>query len=229
LASEGATVVVHYATDSAAAAQTVAAIRASGGDAFAARADFNDEGAVSELFTAVEQMLPDRPLDILVNNAGVLDATPFGDVSAAHLDRTYAINVRAPFLVTQQAARRLRDGGRIINISSAVTRVASTFFHYTMSKSALEAMTLTLAQALAPRAITVNAVRPGVTETDMGQWVDALPGLRDAIVRTIALGRLGTPGDVADVVAFLASDDARFVTGVMLDAGGGTWLGPKVA
>jgi C-5 ketoreductase len=137
--------------------------------------------------------------------------------------------VRAPFFITQRAIGLLSDGGRIINISSAVTRIASTFFQYTMTKGAIEALGLTLAQSLGRRGITVNSVAPGITDTDMGSWVHSAPGLKEEIEASSALGRLGQPADVADVVAFLASDDARWVTGVTLDASGGTWLGPRAA
>jgi 3-oxoacyl-[acyl-carrier protein] reductase len=117
-------------------------------------------------------------------------------------------------------------GGRIVNISSAVTRIASPFVHYAMRKGAIEVLGHTLAQQLGPRGITVNSVKPGVVETDMGSWVDSAPGVREGVVSTAALGRLGKPTDVADVVAFLASDEARWITGQSLDASGGSWLGP---
>jgi 3-oxoacyl-[acyl-carrier protein] reductase len=96
-----------------------------------------------------------------------------------------------------------------------------------MNKGAIEVLGHTLAQAVGARGITVNTVAPGVTETDMGAWVDGAPGIRESVVSTIALGRLGVVADIADVVAFLASDDARWVTGVTIDVSGGTWLGPS--
>jgi NAD(P)-dependent dehydrogenase (short-subunit alcohol dehydrogenase family) len=120
----------------------------------------------------------------------------------------------------------MNDGGRVINISSAVTRIAGPFVQYAMNKGAINALGHTLAQALGSRSITVNTVTPGVVDTDMARWLDSAPGLRASVAATVALRRLGTPADVADIVAFLASGDARWITGVTLDASGGQWLGP---
>jgi 3-oxoacyl-[acyl-carrier protein] reductase len=226
LAAAGVDVIVHYGRDEAAAAEVAATIRASGGRAATARADFHDSTAVDELIGTVRAHLHGRNLHILVNNAGVLDGTPFGDVTAAAFEASHAVNVRAPFLLTQQALPLLGDGGRIINISSAVTRIASPFLHYAMNKAALETMGHTLANLLGPRGITVNSVAAGVVDTDMGSWVRAAPGLEANVVSSIAFGRLGTPNDIAEVVAFLASDAARWITGTTIDASGGQWLGP---
>jgi 3-oxoacyl-[acyl-carrier protein] reductase len=226
LASDGARVGVHYATDDAAATEVVAAIDQTGGQAFPIRAELGVEGDVDTLFTGLEAELDGMPLDILVNNAGILDATPFEQVTREAFDRSYAVNVRAPFFITQRALPLIPNGGRVINISSTLTRMASPFVHYTMNKVSLHALTLTLAQALGSRGITVNTVTPGVIDTDMGAWVRSAPGLEENTVATIALGRLGQPADIADAVAFLASHDARWVTGTTLDTSGGTWLGP---
>src|SRR5262249_55202224 len=124
------------------------------------------------------------------------------------------------------ALPRMRDGGRIINISSATTRIASPFVHYAMGKGAIDVLSRTLAQQLGPRGITVNSVSAGVIETDMGAWLDGAPDLRAQVSATVALGRIGQPGDIADVVAFLASDDGRWVTGQSIEVSGGQWLGP---
>jgi 3-oxoacyl-[acyl-carrier protein] reductase len=229
LAADRARVAVHYGSNEAAAKDTMTAIEEAGGRAFPIQAEFGVDGDVEKLFADLEAGLAGAGLDILVNNAGLLDATSFGEVTSDAFDRSFAVNVRAPFFVTQRAVPLLHDGGRIINISSAVTRVASTFLHYAMNKAAIETLGHTLAQALGARDITVNTVLPGVVETDMGGWVHSTPGLQDLIVSTVALGRLGQPADIADVVAFLASDDARWVTGVALDASGGTWLGPNAS
>jgi 3-oxoacyl-[acyl-carrier protein] reductase len=137
-----------------------------------------------------------------------------------------SVNVRAPFFVLQRALPRLREGGRIINISSAVTRIASPFVHYAMGKAAIDVLSRTLAQQLGPRGITVNSVMAGVVDTDRGAWLDSAPDLRAQVSSTVALGRIGRAGDIADVVAFLASDDARWITGQSIEASGGQWLGP---
>jgi NAD(P)-dependent dehydrogenase (short-subunit alcohol dehydrogenase family) len=229
LADDGATIIAHYGNHAAAARELVDEVTAKGGRAFAVGAKLGEDGDVETLFRQVDDILGDRRLDILVNNAGILDATPFLDVTPALFDQTFSVNVRSAFFITQKATPRLADGGRIINVSSAVARIASSFFHYTMTKAAIEGMTLALAQALASRRITVNAVRPGVTNTDMGAWVHSAPGIEAAVVSTVALGRLGQPNDIAGAIAFLASDDAGWVTGVCLDVSGGTWLGPNVS
>jgi 3-oxoacyl-[acyl-carrier protein] reductase len=220
---------VHYANHETAANEVVASIEQAGGSAFAVRAEFGRNGVerdVDTLFAGLEAGLRGKPLDILVNNAGILDPSPVDQVKPETFDRSFAINVRAPFFVTQRALPLLRDGGRIVNISSAVTRIAGPFVHYAMGKGAIEVLSRTLAQQLGPRRITVNSVTPGVVETDMGAWVDSAPEIRPAVLSTVALGRLGQPADVADVVAFLASDKGRWITGQSLDVSGGQWLGP---
>jgi 3-oxoacyl-[acyl-carrier protein] reductase len=228
LAADGARVGVHYGSNEAAAKETLAVIEQAGGRAFPIRAQLGVDGDVDTLFSGLSAELDGAALDILVNNAGVMDATPYEQVTPEAFDRSYAVNVRAPFFITQRALSMLRDGGRIINISSATTRIASPFLLYTMTKAALEPLGHTLALTLGARGITVNTVLPGVVDTDMGAWVHTM-GLEEAIVSTAALGRLGQAGDIADVVAFLASEDARWVTGVKLDASGGYWLGPNAS
>jgi 3-oxoacyl-[acyl-carrier protein] reductase len=229
LADHGALVGVHYGANDAAAKETLAAIEASGGQAFLIRAPLGEDGDLDVLFAALDDGLAGAALDVLVNNAGILDPTPFDQVTSTAFDRSYAVNVRAPFFITQRALPRMADGGRIINISSAVTRIASPFLHYAMNKGAIDVFGRTLANAVGARGITVNTVTPGVIHTDMGSWMDASPDLRPAIAATTALGRIGEASDVADVVAFLASPDARWITGVTIEASGGAWLGPPTA
>jgi 3-oxoacyl-[acyl-carrier protein] reductase len=229
LGADGLDVLVHYARNEAAAQKVVEQIHAGGGRAAVARADFEDATAIDDLIQAVEAHLNGRGLHVLVNNAGMLDGTPFEHVTADAFDANHAVNVRAPFLLTQRALALLNDGGRIINITSAVTRIASPFVHYAMDKAALETMTHTLANLLGARRITVNSVAPGTVDTDMGSWVRSAPGLEASIASTIAFDRLGTPDDIAEIVAFLASDAAGWITGATLDASGGQWLGPRAA
>jgi len=229
LARDGARVAVHYGTREAEARDVVESIEARGEKAFPIRTEFGVNGVGAEvetLFRELDATLGDTPLDILVNNAGILDGTPIEAVTPDAFERTLEINVEAPFFIAQQALPRLREGGRIVNISSAVTRIASPFLHYAMSKGAINALSRTLAQQLGPRGITVNSVTAGVMDTDMGAWIDSFPGLRAQVSSTIALGRIGEAGDIADVVAFLASDDARWITGQSIEASGGQWLGP---
>jgi len=232
LAQDGALVVVHYGTDGAAAKETVAAIEAGGGEAFAVQAKLGTAGDVEALVTAVEAGLRERTgefaLDILVNNA----ATGAGSISTAapeDFDRVFAINVKAPFFLVQRLLPALRDGGRIVNISSADTRIALPFeLAYSMTKGALDVFTRSLAQDLGGRGITVNGVAPGPTPTASTAHLFADERMRAGTAAVTALGRIAEPADVADVVAFLASADARWVTGQVLDATGGMFLGPAM-
>jgi 3-oxoacyl-[acyl-carrier protein] reductase len=165
-----------------------------GGKAFAIATEFGMDGTepeVGALFRDLDLTLGDG-LDILVNNAGILDGTPIEQVTADAFDRSFAVNVRAPFFVLQRALPRLREGGRIINISSAVTRIASPFLHYAMGKGAIDVLSRTLAQQLGPRGITINSVMAGVVDTDMGAWLDSAPDLRAQVSSTIARGRIGS-------------------------------------
>jgi NAD(P)-dependent dehydrogenase (short-subunit alcohol dehydrogenase family) len=229
LARDGALVAVHYGSNEDAARAVTASIEQSGGRALPIRAQFGLDGlqpGLDTLFAGLEEGLDGQGLDILVNNAGILEASPIDQVTTEEFDRTFAINLRTPFFILQRALRLLRDGGRIINISSATTRIASPFVHYAMSKGAIEVLGRTLAQQLGPRQITVNNVSPGVVETDQAGWLDSGPDVRAAVTSTVALGRIGEPEDVAEVVAFLASEEGRWITGQTLEASGGQWLGP---
>jgi NAD(P)-dependent dehydrogenase (short-subunit alcohol dehydrogenase family) len=163
-------------------------------------------------------------LDILVNNAAAPPAGPIETDTPESFDHLMAVNVKAPYFLIQRAP--MNDGGRIINISSVATRMANPAqTSFAMTKGALETMTRTLAQQLGPRGITVNAVAPGATRTADNEAIFT-PELAAAIANLTAQQRLGDQDDIADVVAFLASDDARWVTGQVLDASGGLFLGP---
>ncbi|MET8539616.1 SDR family oxidoreductase [Kitasatospora sp. NPDC004799] len=230
LAREGALVIVHYASDQAAADETVALIERDGGRAFPVRARLGAPGDVHELFLGVEQGLKERTgetrLDILVNNAGA--TTPAGlapeDVTPEEFDRLFAVNAKAPFFIVQRALPLLSDGGRIINISSGLTRFASPDqVAYAMTKGAIEQLSLHFARHLAPRGITVNSVAPGIT--DNGSAVFDIPEAVEQMAQLSAFKRVGKAGDVADVVTFLATDEARWITGSFVDASGGTLLG----
>jgi C-5 ketoreductase len=239
LAADGVRVAVHYGTQEKSAQETVETIRRAGGRAFAVRADLLRDDAVDALFTALERELEGRPLHILVNNAGVAAAPAdpalaaqdghvagLSDTTPEEFDRLYRINVRAPFFVTQRALPLLVDGGRIVNVSSAVTRIAWPLLPYAMTKGALEMLAPRLANELGSRGITVNTVAPGITDTDMNRWVGETPGAEASISGMTALRRMGRPDDIADIVAFLVSDDARWITGQLLDASGGMALAP---
>ncbi|GAA4533566.1 SDR family oxidoreductase [Amycolatopsis samaneae] len=231
LARDGALVAVHYGHDETAAKETVASIERAGGRAFAVSAALGVDGDVAKLFTALEAELRERTgdfhLDIVVNNA----ATGAGSISATtpeEFDKVFAVNVKAPFFIVQKALSVLRDGGRVVNISSADTRIALPFeLAYSMTKGALDVFGRSLAQELGGRAITVNTVAPGPTPTERTAHLFADERIRAGMAGASALGRTAEPEDVADIVGFLASDDARWVTGQVIDATGGMFLGPQ--
>lgn len=228
LAAQGATVAVHFGTDAEGAAATVEEIEAGGGAAFAVAAQLGTDDDVETLFAGVEAGLAGRPLDILVNNAAAAPAGPLGVTTRLEFDRLFAVNVRAPYFVVQRALPLLRDGGRIINVSSVATRMATPAqTSFAMTKGAIETMSRTLANELGVRGITVNAVAPGATRTATNGASFEAPGLAEFIAAATALDRLGGPEDVADVVVFLASDAARWITGQVIDASGGLFLGPR--
>ena len=228
LGADGARVAVHYGRNDAAATATIEAIRASGGDAFAVRAELGVAGDVDTLFGALEEGLDGQPLDILVNNAAIatFDAT-IEKATVDQFDREFAINVRAPFFITQRALSLLRDGGRIINISSGVTWFATPQIVYSMTKGALNVFGRSLANTLGERQITVNTVAPGLTATDMNSWLRDDEDAASGFTEITALSRVGEAAEIADAVAFFASDDSRWVTGQTLDVNGGLYLGPK--
>ncbi|MFJ7113699.1 SDR family oxidoreductase [Streptomyces albogriseolus] len=230
LAADGATVAVHYGRNAAAADEVVEGIRAKGGTAFTVHAELGVEGDVATLWESfdrqVRQHATGTGLDILVNNAGVTPRGEIDETTAEAFEEAVAVNMRAPFFLTQQGLKRLRDGGRIVNVSSGATRIALTdIIAYAMTKGAIDAFSLTLAKALGGRGITVNSVAPGIIDTDINaSWLRGNEAAERSAAELSALGRVGRPEDVADVVAFLASDDARWVTGQVLDATGGSQL-----
>lgn len=229
-ARDGALVAVHYGSDASAAAATVASIEAAGGQAFAVHGPLGIDGDVLALFAALDAELLRRTgsthLDIVVNNAAISTQSGLEATTPAMFDELFAINTRAPFFIAQSAAERMGDGGRIIGISSGVTKQAwPDLLAYAMTKASIDVMGLTLAKALAPRGITVNTVAPGLVDTDMNAaWLRTSDEARSGAAAVSAFNRVGEPDDIADVVAFIASDGARWVTGQYIDATGGSVL-----
>ncbi|KOU35757.1 SDR family oxidoreductase [Streptomyces sp. WM6378] len=222
LGRDGARVAVHYGANETAAKETVAAIEAAGGSAFTVGQELGVPGDAAALWEAFDRQADG--LDILVNNAGIGYPIPFGEVSEEAYDRFFAVNAKAPFFVTQLGLSWLRDGGRVVNISSGLARAAvmPETLTYAMTKGALDVFTRNLSKVLGPRGITVNSVAPGVIDTDINaSWLRASDEARAATAASSPLGRVGEPSDIADVVAFLASDDGRWITGQWLDATGG--------
>ena len=230
LAKDGVLVVVHYGRNEKAAAATVREIEKNGGRAFPVQADFSSLKGVHALFKAVDKrlqgLLGTHELDILVNNAGISLSADVEQTTEAEFDELIAVNMKAPFFIIQQALPRLRDGGRIINISSGTSRIAyPDKVAYAMTKAALNSLTLSLAKQLGPRGITVNALAPGIVETDFHAGWLRNPRARKFAASVAALGRVGLPADIADIAGFLASSDARWITGAFIDATGGSLLG----
>ena len=219
LAADGFRTVVNYSSSAAEADQVVAGIKAAGGQAMAIAADVSDPSAVKMLFDRAEAEL--GPVDVLVNNAGILRQAPLAQVTDEDYQRQIAINLTGPFNGMREGARRVRDGGRIINLSTSIIgNFQPTYAVYAATKAAVEAMTHTLAKELGARGVTVNAVAPGPVATDL-----FLTGKSEEILKRAAsdspLGRLGQPDDIARVVSFLASPDSGWVNGQVIKANGG--------
>ncbi|MFJ8276046.1 SDR family oxidoreductase [Streptomyces griseoviridis] len=219
LAADGLAVVVGYVGSEKAAQDAVRTIEEAGGTAFPARADVADETEVAALFDLAETTY--GGIDVVVHAAGRMPLSPVADLDLADLDAVYRTNIRGTFVVDQQAARRLRPGGTIVNFSTSILGLAFPGYGaYAASKGAVEALTLILARELRGRDVTVNAVAPGPTATDL-----FLDGKDEETVARLAaqppLERLGTPRDIASVVAFLAGPDGRWVNGQVLRANGG--------
>ncbi|MDH6431733.1 3-oxoacyl-[acyl-carrier protein] reductase [Streptomyces sp. SAI-144] len=219
LAADGFAVVVGYAGNKDAADEAVRAIEEAGGTAYAARADVADETEVAALFDQAEATY--GGIDAVVHAAGRMPLSPIAELDLAELDSLYRTNIRGTFVVDQQAARRLRTGGALVNLSSSVVGLAFPGYGaYAASKGAVEAVTLILARELRGRDVTVNAVAPGPTATDL-----FLDGKDEETVARLAaqppLERLGTPQDIASVVSFLVSPAGHWVNGQVLRANGG--------
>ncbi|MDR3443888.1 MULTISPECIES: SDR family oxidoreductase [unclassified Dyella] len=219
LARDGFTVVINYAGDAASAEALARQIENAGGRALTAQADVADPVAVRRLFDAAETAF--GGVDVLVNNAGVMQLAPIAESDDALFDRTVAINLKGTFNTLREAGKRLRNGGRIVNFSTSVVGLNfPTYGVYVATKAAVESMTRVLSKELRGRAITVNAVAPGPTGTDLF-LKGKTPEQIDQLAKLAPLERLGTPEDIAGVVSFLAGPDGRWVNGQVLRANGG--------
>ncbi|MDQ1026218.1 3-oxoacyl-[acyl-carrier protein] reductase [Streptomyces umbrinus] len=223
LGRDGARVGVHYGRSEAAAKETVATIEAAGGSAFAIHAELGAPRDAAALWEEFDRHADG--VDILVNNAGIGTTPPIEEIDEETYDQVFAVNVKAPFFIVRHGLERLRDGGRVVNISSGLARAAA-FPHliaYAMTKGALDVFSRDLSKVLGARGITVNSLAPGIVDTD--NTAELLYGTTDGWAKAAAisaLGRVGETADIADAVAFLASDQGRWVTGHWMDATGGS-------
>ncbi|MFC5835857.1 SDR family oxidoreductase [Nonomuraea insulae] len=219
LAARGCPVAVGFQESASAAAQVVERITASGGRAIPVQADVADEDAVAAMFDTTEKAF--GGVDVVVNSAGRLSLSPIAELDLDDLDALHRTNIRGAFVMAREAARRVRTGGAIITLSTSVVGLQfPNYGAYAAGKAAVEAMTLVLAREMRGRDITVNAVAPGPTATEL-----FLDGKDEATVERLAkqspLERLGTPEDIAEVVAFLASPAGHWVNGQVVRANGG--------
>jgi 3-oxoacyl-[acyl-carrier protein] reductase len=221
LAEDGANVVVNYSKSAAEADQVVARIRAKGGRASAVQADVSRPAEAKVLVDAAVREF--GKLDILVNNAGVFEFLPLASVHEEHFDRQFNLNVKGLLFATQAAANAFDGrGGSVINISSvaSLSPVANGSV-YSATKGAVDAITKSLAAELGPRKILVNSVLPGMTETEGVKAMEGSAEMRSHLVPQTPLGRIGQPRDIANVVSFLASEDAGWITGQVIPVSGG--------
>lgn len=227
LAADGALVAVHYGRSADEAEQAVRSIIDAGGRAFAVQGDVRTLAGVDALFSSLDAGLAAQGadgLDILVNNAGVAVFEGLAETTEATFDELFDVNVKGLYFVTQRALPRLREHGRIINLSSVVARTSFPGIPaYAATKGAVDTLTVHLAAELGQRQITVNAVAPGAIDTDMSAWLRSDEGAANAHAIQ-AIKRIGQPEDIAAAVAFLARPDAGWVTGQIIEAGGGTKL-----
>lgn len=214
-----ASIVVNYHNNEPAAGETVSAVQKAGGKAVAINADMRKVSDIQSLFDRTVAEF--GGIDILINNAGVRLFKPVASVTEAEFDDIFAANVKGVFFACQMAARQMTDGGRIVNISSSVTRVLmADYGPYGATKGAVDQITRVLAKELGPKGITVNAISPGPTDTDLfrkGKTPEQIEGFAQAT----ALGRIGTPSDIANAVALLLGEDAGWITGQNICTNGG--------
>jgi 3-oxoacyl-[acyl-carrier protein] reductase len=219
LAADGFTVVIHYAANAASAEKLARTIEAAGGRALTAKADVSDVAAVAHMFDAVEAAF--GGIDVLVNNAGIMMLSSIADSDDTLFERQIAVNLKGTFNTLREAGKRLRNGGRIINFSTSVVGLKlETYGVYAATKAAIETLTAIMSKEMRGRSITVNAIAPGPTATDL-----FLNGKSDELIARLAkmnpMERLGTPQDIAASVSFLAGPDGAWINGQVLRANGG--------
>jgi len=225
LAVQGADVAINYRSNSAEAQTVVEEIKKMGRDAFSVQADVSNSEQVKKMFEEIKQKW--SRLDILVNNAGILSFAPFEEISEKQWDEIIDVNLKGQFLCSQQAVKLMRKGSKIINIASIASGGVGVGFantaHYTASKGGIVALTENMALDLANKGINVNAIAPGIIETDMTKDMLTDEKSKQGLMARIPRGRAGKPEDIGAAAAFLASDETDYITGIVLYVDGG-WL-----
>lgn len=221
---------IHFASNAEAAKEAARLVEAEGATTVLIEADLGRDAPAAAAYVAREWLAAvrehgDDGVDVLVNNAGIGSPQELHELDPGTVRQVLEVDLVAPLFLTQALAPHLRSGGRVVNVSTGFTRIAApTHVAYAAAKAGLDNVTLALAKPLAARGVTINAVAPGVTDTDMNaDWLDA-PGGREAGGAWSVFGRVGRPEEVADVIAFLASPASGWVTGQVLDATGGSAL-----
>jgi 3-oxoacyl-[acyl-carrier protein] reductase len=228
LANDGAFIVAHYNSSESEVQELLSEIKNSGGDGISIQANLNEPqqipAFVEKLKGELNAKLSSSKVDILVNNAGVAVFNSFAETTFEEFDKVFNVNVKSMFFITQKLLPQIADGGRIINVSSLVSRVYFPgVMAYSTTKGAVDVFTKHLAAEVGERKITVNAVAPGAIETDMSAWLSTEEGIQTAHSMQ-ALKRVGVASDIAGVVGFLASEESSWVTGQIIEASGGSKL-----
>jgi NAD(P)-dependent dehydrogenase (short-subunit alcohol dehydrogenase family) len=229
LARDGFFVVVNYVKSKKDGEEVLLAIQKAGGKGALVQGDVSNLAGIGSFFERVDAALAGNGLpasfDVLVANAGILISKPFSQTTEADFDSLFDTNVKGVFFLVQNALPRLRDNGRIITLSSGLSRFANPMFTaYSATKGAIDVMTRVLAQELGARGITVNAIAPGAIDTDMNaSWLREEAG-RTMLMSRQALKKVGEPPEIADAIAFLAGTDSRWITGQRIEASGGSSL-----
>jgi NAD(P)-dependent dehydrogenase (short-subunit alcohol dehydrogenase family) len=229
LAREGFFVVVNYFRSKNEGEGVLREIRQAGGKGTLAQGDVSNLAGIDSFFEKVDAALKSEGLppsfDVLIANAGILISKPFAETTEADFDSLFDANVKGVFFLIQKALPRLRDNGRIVTLSSGLSRFANPMFTaYSATKGAIDVITRVLAQELGARGITVNAIAPGAIDTDMNaSWLRSEEG-RAMLISRQALKRVAGPPEIADAIAFLAGPDSRWITGQRIEASGGSSL-----
>lgn len=219
LATAGATVVINYADNKLAADKICAAIAAAGGHGLAIQADVSDPAAVKQLFDKTIQQF--QQIDILVNNAGILLFKEIAEIRDEEFDRIVDVNLKSVFYALREATEKLADQGRVVTISSTVTRLMlPKYSAYAATKAAIEQLTRIFAREMGKRGITANSILPGPVDTELFRAGKTAADI-ERMAAMAALGRIGDSGDIAQTVLFLVSDEARWVTGQSIGVNGG--------